>query len=108
MNMKYAVLALVLAAAPAWADKNISVTIDGVNYSCSGTGGGTGDCAGKAAGFRATLEACKRSNGGGYCAETYWPKYKASNPNCVADGIPACIDFCSMSNGGGYCADKCS
>jgi len=86
--------------------QNVSVTIDGKTYTCSGSGAPS-DCSGKAQGLAKTLEACMKSFTGGYCANEYWPKYKSANPNCISDGVPACLDACTKSYTGGYCAGTC-
>ncbi len=74
---------------------------------CGGGSGSGLDCDSAAAAFRNTLSYCNKSYNGGYCAETYWPKYKANNPNCVHTGVYYCLEYCSKSYNGGYCAEKC-
>lgn len=82
-------------------EANVRTTV-----SCSADGGGP-SCSQAAASFRATLAACNNQYGGGYCAETHWPKFKASYPSCAYAGVEACIESCTKQYGGGYCAAKC-
>jgi hypothetical protein len=87
--------------------EEITVTVDGKIYTCSETGSNTDSCAGKAASFSSTLNACLKTYNGGYCASTYWPKYKAAYPECAAEGVPACLKTCMKTYNGGYCAEVC-
>lgn len=83
-------------------EANVRTTV-----SCNADGGDGPSCTQVAAAFRATLAACNKQYGGGYCAETHWPKFKASYPSCAYAGVDACLESCSKQYGGGYCAAKC-
>src|SRR3954464_14140930 len=87
------------------ASDEISVNINGQTYSCSEASGDIGGCTSKANAFSATLNACMKTYNGGYCASTYWPKYKEASAACAADGTSACLKACMKTYNGGYCAE---
>lgn len=102
-----ALILLLGSAALADTPQQISVTVDGVTYSCVGSGSQE-SCAGAGAAFQAQLEYCYKQYSGGYCAQTLWPAFKKNYPQCAYAGVKPCIDYCYKQYSGGYCAEMCS
>ena len=112
--MKKLLILMVLISSQAFAaDLNLnggeSATIQAnVNTYVTCGGSSSGDkCGSVVQGFKVLMEACQKSYGGGYCAEKYWPSFKAANVGCAYAGVSLCIEACQKSYGGGYCAEKC-
>lgn len=87
--------------------ENISVTVNGKVYQCSGSGGAT-ECDSAANGFRSQLFYCYKDSSGKYCAETFWPKFKAAHPNCLYAGMEPCLEYCYKTASGKACTELCS
>lgn len=89
--------------------KDISVTIDGQSYQCSGSGSQPGSyCDGKVDGLNVLVGTCMEDYGGAYCMDKYWDQFVQENPQCKTNAMPVCIKACKKDFGGAYCADKCS
>ncbi len=65
-------------------------------------------CSDEINGLKLLIENCKTSYSASYCADKYWPDFKASNPKCALPALSICIDNCKTSYSASYCADKCS
>lgn len=106
-NMKFICLLSILLFSLNSMAKDISVTVDGTVYACSGQPTAASECSEAAKGFALQLQYCDMTYTGGYCADKYWPVYKQTHPNCLYQGMPSCLEYCDMTYTGGYCAEKC-
>lgn len=73
---------------------------------CSGSSN-VKSCSELVATFKLIMDTCFQSRSGGVCADTNWPKFKTTNPQCISEGIPVCFESCLKSRMGGPCSDLC-
>lgn len=111
---KLSILLILLSVQSFAADLNLnggeSATIQ-ANVSTRVTCGGnstSGSCSEVVQGFKALVDTCMKTFHGGFCAEKYWPSFKAANSSCSYAGISVCLDACQKTFHGGFCAEKCT
>jgi len=95
MKIQTILIIFSLFSVPVWAD-DISVTVNGRTYHCSGSDNG-GRCERKAELFGQQLDYCAKSAYGHNCAKKLWPGFKQRNPHCIDEAALQCIRVCSKS-----------
>lgn len=107
LNIIIFIVLIVAFSATAYADHpDISVTVDGTTYHCSGDSGG--DCSSKVAALRSLLSTCTSDTNTGWCVRNIWPNWKSNNSSCVTEGSSVCLEICSEDTNTGWCLNNCS
>ena len=110
MKKLFLILFILSQGAMAAHPDQISVTVDGTTYQCSGSSGGGGDCSGVAESFRSALKKCIATRGKPWVNECISDMKKMAS-DCSSSVAYACYEVCVDVRGSTWiseCSSQCS